>query len=160
MAKGAKRPTISSLYEAVVKNKKRSVSRLLETNALNADIMRNAGTLLSYCQDTEIAVWLIERGADVEMKNSEGNTPLADTRNIEMARTLVKYGADVDAVGKDDVTVLNKAASRGDVAMMLFLLHKRATRWNHCTDGYIFFEVLFDNFLLSLGMLRPFSRLN
>jgi ankyrin repeat protein len=160
MARRAKPPTLSSLYKAVVKNKKRSVSRLLETNALNDDIMRNAGALLSDCQDPEIAVWLIERGANVEMKNCEGNTPLADARNIEVARTLVKYGADVNAVGNEDATVLNRAASRSDPERMLFLLQKRATKWNHCTYGYIFFEQLFENFLLLLGMLRPFSRLN
>lgn len=52
---------------------------------------------------------LLELGADVHRRDNKGNTPLhqaAAVGNIHTARTLLKHGARVDAVNKDQLTPL------------------------------------------------------
>ena len=54
--------------------------------------------------------------ADLNLKNNEGQTALmmaVDRDNLEIARTLVEAGADVNAADNDGNTVLHQAAIDG-----------------------------------------------
>jgi hypothetical protein len=143
-----------NLSTAVKNNDTHGVRQLLNT------VEQYWADILSKCPDPGMAEMLIKNGVNPNWKNSKGNTPLGDMRNIDVARTLVMNGADFNAVGANNMTVLNKAASRKDSAKVFFLIQQGATKWNDCAKGHKFFKDLFANFLLLSGMLRTFVRLN
>jgi ankyrin repeat protein len=152
--KPALKKLITQLTIAVINSDEREVNRLLCSRELDGQIRQYGGDLFLNCHNSQIAELLIDNGADPKKKNSEGNTPLALTRSLEVAQTLVDYGADVNAVCNGEKTVLNRAASQNDAVKVLFLMHKRATKWNPCKDGERFFKQLYANFILFSGTLR------
>jgi ankyrin repeat protein len=67
---------------------------------------------------------LLEKGADVQAKNSDGVTPLlwaCDMGLSEVAMALLEKGADVQAKNSHGVTPLHWACEKGhiDIAAML-----------------------------------------
>ena len=78
--------------------------------------------------DIAIAKILIERGADVNLRGGEGNTPLktaAEQGNIELARLFLDAGADPNYVGGiDGMSVLGMAADRGHPDVVRLLLDR------------------------------------
>jgi ankyrin repeat protein len=64
---------------------------------------------------TDIALFLIGRGADVSVADSGGHTPLhiaAENGLVEVVRALLARGADPLAVDAEDKTPLSRAAAR------------------------------------------------
>jgi ankyrin repeat protein len=114
---------IEDLLTAVRNGEKLTVSELLDSDALDAYIEQNGGKLL------------------------------LEFPSCEIAELLILKGANVDAVCEDGKTLLNKAASRGDVEIMHLLMFYGATKWNCCVDGRKFFKRLFANSLLSSQLL-------
>ena len=58
----------------------------------------------------DIVKTLIKIGADIEAKNSEGNTPLhfaAQSGNTEVIMALLAAGADINATNQDGLTHYN-----------------------------------------------------
>ena len=84
---------------------------------------------------------LLARGADVtaRSRNSTDNMPLhaaiAGRRDAEVIRRLVEAGADVNARAGGGWTPLHLAASRGDVALMDYLLAHGARAGAAADDG-------------------------
>ncbi len=81
---------------------------------------------------TELTSLWIDLGADVNMRDSDGNTVLWITMSrapeiakLEIAKLLIKHGADVNAKSKQLLTPLHYAAS-GDIAMTKMLLEAGA----------------------------------
>lgn len=73
---------------------------------------------------------LVEKGADVDVKNKYGATPLhiASIRgNLEIAQFLLDHGADVNAQVVNGLTPLNWATIHDHLAMVKLLL-------DHCAD--------------------------
>lgn len=73
---------------------------------------------------------LLSRGADANVQNSEGDTPLLTTIDVvghnpaaalEIARILLDAGADIEKRGYMDKTPFLKACSRGDLEMLKLL---------------------------------------
>ena len=67
-------------------------------------------------------VWM---GADVNARNSDGETPLlaaARQGDADIAQLLLRYGADVNALDKNHVSPLHMAARQGDSAIVKPLL--------------------------------------
>ena len=77
----------------------------------------------------EIARTLIKAGADVNGKDSYGNTALmycALYGNTELANVLLKSGADVNAKSSKDTTALMAAAESGRLAIVRMLIKDNA----------------------------------
>lgn len=68
---------------------------------------------------------LIDNGADVNVKDEQGNTPLhyaAQEGQTEISRILISKGADVNAKGFEDATPLHAAAIGGNKDVVVSLL--------------------------------------
>ena len=64
--------------------------------------------------DEQVANWLIGKGADVNAKNIDGDTPLHEAASrgaFNIAELLINKGADVNAKNNDGNTPLHSAAS-------------------------------------------------
>ena len=76
----------------------------------------------------EIVKALLAAGADVNMTNDNGQTPLhyASSRNREdIAKCLLEAGAHINAADKLGNTCLHRAASRGHLSMVKLLLSEK-----------------------------------
>jgi hypothetical protein len=79
--------------------------------------------------DTQEVSRLIERGADVNARDSDGVTALmgaAIDGNTELARVLIEKGADVDSQAENGWTALHIAAINGDLDVARILIEKGA----------------------------------
>lgn len=77
----------------------------------------------------DVSKLLIAKGADVNAKNRDGDTPLIEAAkgvNKELVELLVASGADVNAKGRDGLTALDNAARQGRTDIVGFLLAKGA----------------------------------
>ena len=74
----------------------------------------------------EILKFLITIGADVNNIDDMGDTPLHHTKNLECAKLLVQNGADIDAAGFQNMTVLSKAIYSGREEMAIYLIERGA----------------------------------
>jgi len=93
----------------------------------------NALQLACYFGREDVALWLIEQGADVDApaKNTMLIRPLhaaAANGSLPIMRALLTHGADVNAVQEGGYTALHQAAHRGDRPMVDLLLAFSAYR--------------------------------
>ncbi|KAJ7788289.1 ankyrin repeat-containing domain protein, partial [Mycena olivaceomarginata] len=78
---------------------------------------------------TDVAKFLIETGADVNVTDKDGVTPLHYTSlqgHTDVAKFLIDKGADVNATNKDRATPLHYASLRGHTDVSKFLTEKGA----------------------------------
>ena len=81
---------------------------------------------------------LIDKGAQVEAKNSHGWTPLhhaAYRGHIEIVRLLCDRGADVEACSYDGWRPLHRAAIWGHISVVKELIEERNAEINARTDN-------------------------
>ncbi|HEY2013561.1 MAG TPA: ankyrin repeat domain-containing protein [Bryobacteraceae bacterium] len=89
-------------------------------------------TFAAWRQDPELARLLIASGADVNVQDASGSTPLmwsALNEYTEIATTevLLAWGADINTRNRAGETALDWARRRGDTAVVRLLLAKGAT---------------------------------
>lgn len=77
---------------------------------------------LRYLCNLELLNYLIEKGADVNAQNNEGNTLVFESIFLEGTEILLKSGAALNIVNKKGQTALHYAAIRGDLVTILLLL--------------------------------------
>lgn len=73
--------------------------------------------------------FLIQKGARIDLKDSQGNTPLmiaARVGNVDAARLLIAHGAQINAANGTGETPLIMAVQRRDLAMVRLLLTQGA----------------------------------
>ena len=82
--------------------------------------------------DIKIAAALVSAGADINMKNRNGQTPLlwhmaiCSTTNIEIVNFLVSQGADVNAKDNMGFAPIHEAAIRGKREVVDFFISNGA----------------------------------
>ncbi|KAF6018102.1 hypothetical protein EB796_023593 [Bugula neritina] len=115
----------SPLYHAIVLNNEKLVRRLLNANADVHVADRFQATPLHYavqmCQDGDagainIVKMLLDRVSTVEMRDSEGRTPLvwaSSSGSLSAVQLLIKSKAIRKAADKDGLTALHCAAGHG-----------------------------------------------
>jgi len=69
--------------------------QLLIDYGVDIDMMGDDNSPLGYCENMDIMEFLIDNGANVNMKNSRGDTPLFRARVERMAEILINAGADI-----------------------------------------------------------------
>jgi ankyrin repeat protein len=77
----------------------------------------------------QVVCFLLERGADVSAKESDGNTPLhlaSQAGHVEVAHMLIERGAYVSARDWDGNTPLHLALRRGQVEVAYMLIERGA----------------------------------
>lgn len=65
---------------------------------------------------------LVQNGTAVDVRESDGSTPLARVRDAAMARWLIAHGADVNAARLDGQTVLMQQVATGNADIVRLLL--------------------------------------
>jgi ankyrin repeat protein len=91
---------------------------LLEHGADLAAQTEDGSTPLHASSDVEVARLLLEHGADATARDKNGSTPLHRTLNVEVARLLLEHGADATARTNDGSTPLHRLWNV-DVARLL-----------------------------------------
>jgi ankyrin repeat protein len=85
----------------------------------------------------EVAIMLVDCGADIAAQNNDGKTPLhlALSEQLEVARKLIEWGADVTAKNEDGETLLHLASKLGDMKLVLLLIEHGADATAKNKDG-------------------------
>lgn len=104
----------------------------------------------------EVAKYLLESGADVEVRNQYGRTPLLCvafmTGSVEMATLLIEHGADINAADAQGATPLKLAAWRGYRGLINLLLVKEVNVETSGFEGNLLF-----NSALQHGLTRLYA---
>ncbi|XP_054550846.1 putative ankyrin repeat domain-containing protein 19 isoform X2 [Talpa occidentalis] len=90
------------------------------------------------CQQEECAAILLEHGADPDLVDTDGNTPLYYAvwgHNAAIVAKLLGHNADVEARNKDDLTPLLLALSENKQQMVELLGRREGNR--HAVDNII-----------------------
>jgi len=127
-----KEPTPTLIKATSLKNLD-GVKGLLDTNVDPNVALKGGLTALHIaCGDgsKDIALLLLEKGANPNVREEAGATPLhlvaAANGNVEIATALLAKGAEVDAKDKKGQTPLMAAASNGHVEILDLLLQHKA----------------------------------
>ncbi len=115
-----------SLHSAVSENRFDCVERDLK-NGVDIDI-RDGGytgrgsSPLFYAENLEMVKFLLDRGADINFKNRDGETFLHKTDNKEIAEFLISQGLNVNEKNNEGVTPLGAAGLKGNLEFMEVLV--------------------------------------
>ncbi|MFO7554334.1 MAG: ankyrin repeat domain-containing protein, partial [Desulfobacterales bacterium] len=75
----------------------------------------------------DVARFLLDQGADVNVRSGSGTTPLMKAfGNVEMLKLLLEYGADIQARDHDGMTAVGYAAQYGQNDAVMFLIRHGA----------------------------------
>jgi hypothetical protein len=103
---------------------KTNIVKLLLDRGADPNIRKRGETALFLSTNSDIVDSLIRHGADVDIKNDYGETPLsyfAKSGDIPRIKLLVSKGADVNTTDNNGETLLMKAAARGREVIELLL---------------------------------------
>nr|XP_014275371.1 serine/threonine-protein phosphatase 6 regulatory ankyrin repeat subunit A [Halyomorpha halys] len=110
--KGSSTLVNKELYLAVCNGQLQNLKNLLESGVdVNVRIGRDHNTLLHYAPTVEITKLLLSYGADVNVFNNDGMTPLffaiIDNKGFDVVQQLLAHGADVNSRTSDGHTPLH-----------------------------------------------------
>lgn len=74
----------------------------------------------------DLLKYLIDHGGDVNVKDSDGDTPLHACEQVSVAEKLVELGANLDAKNDEDQTPLEKAEEDADFPELIDFLRKKS----------------------------------
>ena len=104
--------------------------------------------------DEEIVELLIERGANVNVADEDGVTPLMQVEELEDARLLLEHGANVNATDKQGQTVLHLLTSEpGRIEFAELLISHGADVNARDHDGYTPLDYIVEAFDYDFALL-------
>lgn len=74
----------------------------------------------------DLLKYLIDHGGDINVKDSDGDTPLHACEQVSVAEKLVELGADINAKNDEDQTPLEKAEEDADFPELIDFLRKKS----------------------------------
>ena len=105
------------------------VSAGADVNRRINDVMSSALSIASLCGLTDAVRILTDNGAQIEIRDTIGYTPLchaAETGQADVARALIDAGADVNAQNVLGISVLSTASSMGHTDIVKILIDNNA----------------------------------
>jgi len=116
----------SAVFWATVQLNPEAV-RLLVDKGADVNLADKDGyTPLHFAQTVETAQVLLRAGAEVNAAAHDGNTPLHMVSEVEIAKLLIGHGADVNVENRAHQTPLDSAVARGDEAVAKLLRNSGA----------------------------------
>ncbi len=112
------------IIQAIKNNNYNIVKALIDGGAKLDDTLH-----LALKNNIDIAILLIDNGVDIEVKDSQGKTPLlfaVENNLLDLARNLVYKGSNIEAVNNKNLSLLQIASEKGYEEMALYLLNKGA----------------------------------
>ena len=135
VAKGAE----IDFHAACLLGREDKVAEFLVSRPQLAEVKTTSGLApLHLADDESVAARILAAGADINVRNRQGRTPLflaAREGRKEFARYLIAHGADVNAPDERKFTPLYWAAARGDRALVELLLAHGADVHARTVDG-------------------------
>jgi len=141
------------IFQAIDDNNLDKVKELCENSETSWMIEQRWGekTPLIYAiteKNSDIAKYLIKKGANLKCKNAEDYTPLhcaSLTKNIAVAQLLLQKGADIEAVTIHGETPLSRSivAERSEFEMAQLLVQQGASIFAK-SDGKCFIDGLYE----------------
>lgn len=132
------------IHEACALGYLNEVKRCIEEDGKNLERHSSDGftplILACYFDNFEIARWLIENGADPDLRanNQSGVSPLNSAvaaSSQEIVELLLEAGADPDAAQQSGITPLHSAAHSGDRQICELLIKNGARVMQRSEDG-------------------------
>ena len=124
--------TKQQLLIAAENGKVNEVKKLLEIVPINSSLNVRGDTALHIaCQhkQTNLAIELINLGANVNLKNHKNSTPLhlaTMSNSIKIIELLVKSGANINAQDQDNFSALHFSIKHNDISLVKYLLENNA----------------------------------
>jgi len=108
-----------------VKNNLFDIYKILIANGADVNLPDSDGiTPLMYASNIEIVKDLIKRGANVDVKNKYGETALNRSKNIELIKCLIENGADVNVKDHNGQSLLLKAYKLNNIELKTYLIEQ------------------------------------
>lgn len=110
--------------------------------SINVELNPDGDTPLTksiFSHQTNLAIWLIENGADVEKSLRNGRTPLitaAGCGDVRVVCALLAAGAQIDRQMNNGATALMYAVSKGFVNVARSLIEHGASKTLRDNDGW------------------------
>lgn len=135
------------MRSACVRGDITAVKQLIKQGtSINVELNPDGDTPLTksvFCRQTDLAVWLISNGADIEKALRNGRTPLITAAGCGDMRTvdaLLAAGARIDRQMNNGATALMYAVSKGFVDVARELMGKGASTMLRDNDGWTVFD--------------------
>lgn len=120
----------TALHKSAIKGNLDIIEFLIQNGArIDVKEEKSGRTALHMATKPEVAKLLIEKGAQIEAKDTRGRTPLlicAMESHVEVAQVLVQHGAQVNSKTGGGNTPLNFATSYGHIDMVKLLIQNGA----------------------------------
>ena len=110
----------------------------VQDNEGNTVLMRIASLKSITKENMQVAEFLIDRKADLNVVNNDRHTALVlaiNNNNTEIARLFVEKGAKLDIADRNGYTALMWAIEKENVEMVKLLINKRANIYLKTKDG-------------------------
>ena len=122
--------TVSRLHIAVARGDTSTIEAEIAAGVPFDLLARDGLAPLHWALTLEIMALLLNLGSQVDVRSSEGATPLmlaVQSANIDTVSFLLDHGADVDALGQHGGTSLHCAAELGHLEVIKVLLDRGAS---------------------------------
>lgn len=138
--------TLRRLFDAAKQGNLEKVQRAVEERGYDVNVKEAKGAraallhAASRCPDPRVTAWLLSKGADPDIRNAAGCTPLQTlllrpTPSLAVVKALVAAGASVHLENHKKLSAWLIAAQKGHIEVLEELLGKRRRQQPHDDTG-------------------------